>query len=165
MSAPDAGNPPRESPLSVARKWLPWCAALIFAMTVGWTALVAWAEVTGGQERGVVDIAIAVVSKAASATPLIVIYAIMIVSSLDFSGGFAVVTAKFLTDKFLEPWREKRRERMRAEARAEGRAEGQDEERRKWADWNCRRMEAEANGDPFDEPPPGFASPPVVPPY
>ena len=34
---PDA----RESPLSVARKWLPWSIGLIFALTLGWTALIA----------------------------------------------------------------------------------------------------------------------------
>ena len=146
MSVSDAGNPPRESPLSVARKWLPWCAALIFAMTAGWTALVAWAEVGGGKQQGVAAITIAVVSKAAPAAPMIVIYAIMIVSALDVAGGFAMVTARYLSNKFLEPLKEKRR--------AEGRVEGREEERRKWTDWNRRRLEAEARGVPFDEPPP-----------
>lgn len=146
MSASDAGNPPRESPLSVARKWLPWCAALIFAMTAGWTALVAWAEVDGGKQQGVAAITIAVVSKAAPAAPLIVVYAIMIVSALDVAGGFAMVTARYLSNKFLEPLKEKRR--------AEGREEGREEERRKWTDWNRRRLEAETSGVPFDEPPP-----------
>ncbi len=169
MPAPDAGNPRREPPLSVARKWLPWCAALIFAMTVGWTALTAWAEVDAGQHQGIPNIVIAVVNQAAPAAPLIVIYAIMIVSALDIAGGFAMVTAKYLTDNFLEPWREKRREKVRAEGRAEGLAKGLvegenkgraeerskwDEERRKWIDWNRRRLEAESNGVPFDEPPP-----------
>ena len=149
-AASDAGNPPRESPLSVARKWLPWCAALIFAMTAGWTALVAWAEVDGGKQQGIAAITIAVVSKAAPAAPLIVVYAIMIVSALDVAGGFAMVTARYLSNKFLEPLKEKRR----AEGREEGRAEGREEERRKWTDWNRRRLEAETSGVPFDEPPP-----------
>ena len=31
---------------------------------------------------------------------------------------------------------------------------GMAREREKWEAWNRRRMEAEANGQPFDEPPP-----------
>jgi hypothetical protein len=61
-----------------------------------------------------------------------------------------MVTAKYLTDRFLEPWREKRRADAYAKARAEGRAE----ERRQWVEWNQRRLDAEAKGEPFDETPP-----------
>ena len=43
----------------------------------------------------------------------------------------------------------------RVEGLAEGRAEGQAAERARWVDWNRRRMEAAAKGQPFDEPPPG----------
>ena len=42
-----------------------------------------------------------------------------------------------------------------AEGRVEGLAEGQAAERSQWQDWNCRRLAAEAAGQPFDEPPPG----------
>ena len=41
-----------------------------------------------------------------------------------------------------------------AEGKAEGRAEGVAERDRQWAAWNNRRIEAEAKGEPFDEPPP-----------
>ena len=169
MYAPDPGNPQRESPLSVARKWLPWCAALIFVMTIGWTALAVWAEVDAGEQQGAVNIAIAAVNRAAPAAPLIVIYAMMIVSALDLARGFAVVTERFLTEKFLEPWRERQRARARAEGHAEGRAEGREEGRteawHQWTEWNNRRKAAETNGEPFDEPPPGYDRMPVVPPY
>ncbi len=82
-----------------------------------------------------------------------------------------MVTAKYLTDNFLEPWREKRREKLRAEGRAEERSKWAEErskwneERRKWISWNSRRLEAKANGVPFDEPPPASDSPEVPPPY
>ena len=72
-----------------------------------------------------------------------------------------MVTERFLTEKFLEPWRERQRARIRAEERAKGRAE----EWRQWTEWNNRRVEAETNGEPFDEPPPGYDRMPVVPPY
>ena len=133
----------RESPLHVARKWLPWCLALIFALTTGWTALIAWDEVSGGKHDGVVKTVIAVVSGTAPASPLIVIYAIQIISVIDVLGGLTVVTARYLGNKFIAPLIEKRR------------AEGQAQERRRWTEWNLRRLEAEASGVLFDEPPPG----------
>ena len=48
--------------------------------------------------------------------------------------------------------------KIRAEGVEEGRAEGIEqgiaEAYRQWQEWNTRRMEAEAKGEPFDEPPP-----------
>ena len=41
-----------------------------------------------------------------------------------------------------------------AEGKTEGRAEGVAERDRQWAAWNNRRIEAEAKGEPFHEPPP-----------
>ena len=164
-SAPQSESPRRESPLSVAGKWLPWCLTLIFALTIVWTALVAWDELSAGNQQGVVGTLVATVSNAAPAVPLIVLYAILTVSAFDFVGGLAMVTAKYLTEKFLEPWREKRREEAKkameknrakilAEGLAEGRAQGEAEERRRWVEWNHRRLEAQEEGVPFDEPPP-----------
>ena len=53
----------------------------------------------------------------------------------------------------------KRRERKafaegREEGKEEGRDEGREEIRTLWEAWNQRRMEAEARGEPFTEPPP-----------
>ena len=47
----------------------------------------------------------------------------------------------------INDWLEKRRQKARAEGRAELAAE--------IAAWNDRRLAAEANNEPFDEPPPG----------
>ena len=87
-----------------------------------------------------------------------------------------MVTARYLTKKLIEPLERKRREERaamerrilesvaqgmaegvaqgRAEGVAQGRAEGVERERRAWTAWNSRRVDAEANGLPFDEPPP-----------
>ncbi|MYC29723.1 MAG: hypothetical protein F4X65_06505 [Chloroflexi bacterium] len=83
-----------------------------------------------------------------------------------------MVTKRFLEEKFLNPWLEKREAEFRAQkeraarirrklkaealdqARAEGAAEGMAAERVRWQAWNRRRMESEARGDSFDEPPP-----------
>ena len=45
-------------------------------------------------------------------------------------------------------------EEGRAKGRAEGRTEGRAQERQAWQEWNTRREEAEARGEPFTEPPP-----------
>ncbi len=58
-----------------------------------------------------------------------------------------MVTARYLSDKFLKPLHERLRQ--------EGREEGRKEVQRRWAAWNQRRLEAEQTGQPFDEPPPG----------
>jgi flagellar biosynthesis/type III secretory pathway protein FliH len=49
---------------------------------------------------------------------------------------------------------EKYKARRFEEGRKEGREEGRQRERRAWEEWNTRRLQALANGEPFDEPPP-----------
>ena len=61
-----------------------------------------------------------------------------------------MVVADYITQRWLNPLKERLREEGRAQGRAESRAE--------WAAWNERRMAAESNGEPFDEPPPGTSS-------
>ncbi len=50
--------------------------------------------------------------------------------------------------------REEGREEGRTEGREEGREEGRTETNEAWRQWNRRRMDAELQGRPFDEPPP-----------
>ncbi len=70
-----------------------------------------------------------------------------------------MVTARYLTNKFVTPLIEKRRAEGRVEGRAEGRVEGRAEMRAEMLEavrqWNERRLAAEAKGEPFDEPLPG----------
>ena len=53
-----------------------------------------------------------------------------------------MVTARYLGNKFVQPLIERHK------------AEGEAAERRRWVEWNSRRVEAERAGVPFDEPPP-----------
>ena len=53
---------------------------------------------------------------------------------------------------YLEEMLKRRRARQLAEAEERGRANLSAEIR----EWNARRLEAEAKGEPFDEPPPGL---------
>ena len=156
------------SPLDIAKKWLPWCVALIFAQTLGFTALIAWREISKGV-AGVNELIIAVVSGTAPAVPLFVVYAIIGVTAADLAIGGIMVTARYLTKKLIEPLDRKREEELeqrfergRSEGMSEGvalgiergEARGMERERRAWTEWNSRRLEAEADGLPFNEPPP-----------
>ena len=132
----------RENPLSVATKWLPWCIGLILAMTVGWTVFVVWYEVSSGEHESLADTAIAVATKSTVVSPAIVIYAILMTVLMDLGEGVAVVTKRYLTNRFVRPLIERHK--------AEGRREALEEIH----DWNLRRLEAEKKGEPFQEPPP-----------
>ena len=70
------------------------------------------------------------------------------------------LTRKFMADvakiraEGLEEGRAEGLEEGRAEGLEEGRVEGIAVTHRQWQGWNARRMEAEAKGEPFNEPPP-----------
>ncbi len=103
-------------------------------MTVGWIVLVARVEVVRGSHETFEETIIATVLKGSSAIPLIFISGMLTVTILDILGGFIVVTKRFLEDKFLNPYlerkakeREAEAERRRAQARAEGEAQGRAE--------------------------------------
>ena len=162
----------RISILTVAKTWWHWCLGLIFTMTIAWTALVAWSEITNEKQAGATETIVAIVSASASGEPLIIIYSLMIVTALDALGGFIMVTKRYLMNKWVKPQEERirrqglekgiaeGREKGIAEGRnegiekglAEGRNEGRNEERQAWIEWNNRRLEAEAQGRPFNEP-------------
>ena len=64
-----------------------------------------------------------------------------------------MLAERYLRRRHAEGRKEGREEGWK-EGNAEGKAEGKAEERRLWTEWNHRRLEAEAEGRPFDEPPP-----------
>jgi hypothetical protein len=78
--------------------------------------------------------------------------------------GFALPTAYVLTeaiDMVFGAWyRQRTRERAQEEGRREGREEGRQagiqERQERWLQWLERWRQAEANGQSFDEPPPGL---------
>ena len=133
------------NPLAVARKLLPACLAVIFALTIVWTWVAYRYESTRGDHADRFDVAMAVMDRVSPSALLIVVVSILAVTVGDLIGGFIVVTARYLGNKFVKPLIEKRRE------------EGRVEERLLWSEWNRRREDAEANGFPFSEPPPDRA--------
>ena len=138
----------RESILSVAAKWLPWCLGLVFALTIAWAVFVTRVEILNADGRSSEEIAVAVAIKVAATLPLIFLCSLFITTTLDLSGGAIMVTARYLTEKFLDPWREKRN----AEVKAEGLAQKQHE----WESWLSEKEDAAERGEPFDKPPPSL---------
>ena len=90
-----------------------------------------------------------------------------IAALVTVQGGFVIMVLYYqmlskLVDPIIKRHEERGEERGRAEGVKEGRAEGIEEGRAKanqtwqaWQEWNQRRLDHEAQGLPFDEPPPG----------
>ena len=57
-----------------------------------------------------------------------------------------MVIAGYFREKFQEPQREKYRD--------QGREQGRKEMAARWQEWNQRRLDAQARGEDFGEPPP-----------
>ena len=140
----------RESVWNVAARWVPWCLALIFLLTIGWTAFVAWTLATHGDYASASLLAVDTADKSGPAAPLILLLAVCLVSLIDSLEGSIVVTKRYLDSKLVEPIRRQ----LREEGREEGEVIGEERERQRWQAWNQRRLEAEDRGEPFDEPPP-----------
>ncbi len=127
----------------------------------------AYLEVKSGAHDGILATIVAIGSTSARAVPLFVPFSIAIALFGDVFWGAVMVTARYLTNKFVTPLIEKRRAEGRVEGRAEGRVEGRAEGRVEGRaegrtemleavrQWNERRLAAEAKGEPFDEPLPG----------
>lgn len=139
------------SPLSITKELWPWCLWVICLLTVGWTVLVAWSEVSGGERTGILETSIAVGSGSSSGVPLIVIYSILIVMVGNFILGGGIMVMARAAKEYLNDKIEKQREKLREEGREQGRMSLAAEIEA----WNTRRLDAEARGEPFNEPPPG----------
>ena len=78
-----------------------------------------------------------------------------------------MIIADYIRKRWVIPLEEKQRaeaarinaetEAFLAKKREENIQEGREQMRSQWQAWNERRLSAEANGEPFDEPPPGAA--------
>ena len=135
------------SPLSITKELWPWCLWVICLLTVAWTAVVAWAEVSGGRHTSLLETSVAIGSGASGGVPLIVIYSILIVMVGSFILGGGIMVMARAAKEYLYSKIEQQREKIREEGR-----EALAEQVRVW---NQKRLDAEARGEPFDEPPPG----------
>ena len=123
----------RESIWTVPRVWRGLYFALFSVQVIVCTGLVIWYEAFLIPGDGALETFMAVGRGAAPFVLLVATETVILVEALFM-----------LSEWFLE-----RRYRR-------GRAEGSVEEYRRWEDWNNRRLAAEAEGRPFDEPPPSL---------
>ena len=166
-------NDEQGSPLSVDMKLVPWCVGGMAILAVLWTALAAWNEIAYGSHASWTLACEAIGEKVFFALPGIVLVPIVIAAGgklytklgKDFwrmiNYNFPLIGGKVIERRISE-WKNAGRAegidegvvKGRAEGRVEGRVEGRAEERAAWSAWNSRRMDAERDGVPFDEPPP-----------
>ena len=105
---------------------------LLCVQTLAWMAFV-WLGARGDAEnyRELIE---AVVYGTARAIPLFIVLSMTVAILAEFTGGLIVVLAEYLKHRF-----EKR---------------GRAQERAAWEAWYRNMKDAEARGEPFDEPPP-----------
>ena len=132
-----------------------WFLGLFLSQYLGGLALIYW--------LGLRTEELNMLGAGALATALIIMstaHAVVIVE------GVAMLAESFLKRRYeagLQEGRAEGREEGREAGRVEGRGEGLDEGLRagrremlqRWEEWNRRRMQAEARGERFEEPPPG----------
>ena len=137
----------RQSVWSVASGWLPAYFILFNALgTIGVLYVIIY-NVFGRSHPTAHDMIWTIVTGivivgAASAT----------ISILTVEAGKNVM----IVGTYLEEMIKKRRARQMAEAEERGATRGRSDLSAELREWNERRLEAQAKGEPFDEPPPGL---------
>ena len=71
-----------------------------------------------------------------------------------YSAGFWIIFSPILVEGVAMVFAAMFRQKTRQEGRAEGHQEGREEMNTVWREWNQRRLQAMADGMPFDEPTP-----------
>ena len=135
----------RVSVMSVHEGWWYAYLAVLFLQMAGWTGMVAWDEAAYGDHARLIEYLRAVGRGTSHMTGMFILNSIGAVEL----GRLTMVLAQGIADRL-----EERRRRFRAELIAEGMAMGKAQLAAEVADWNERRLAAEARGEKFDEPPP-----------
>lgn len=127
-------------------------------------------EPAGIQPEHIGDFVIAALSEFSGIAIGITIIAMLLTRPVNIAGEVIMSVYQAMVNRFVIPVIEAHEARGRAEGlemgRKEGRVEGLEAgrvegleagraaERAAWREWNRRRMDAESQGQPFDEPPP-----------
>ena len=117
-------------------------------LVVSYAIMVAKHEIAKGRDSFVETI-IVTVGHVSSFVPIALILTFIVIEV----GGFVIMYLWNLYQRKQQERLEERIEEVRAEGRAEAKAEAA-AVYGEWLAWNNRRMEAEAQGLPFNEPPP-----------
>ena len=114
-------------------------------------SLIVVAMVQVRNHDGILDIWFATIVPGAAAMAL---SGMLAYSTIEAWRGTLVLAESIRDD--MRRKRRKQREQETAKVRAEGQAEGRAEAHGAWEGWNRRRIEAEARGEIFSEPPPSL---------
>ena len=140
MNSPEQNAEPRSGIPSVPTSAIHWFYALFSIGTIYLTAANTLEQAARVKATGWLEIqSIATVQLLQSAGASIAGAAILV------EAGNMVIAAIM---------RERNRRKDREEGQMEGKEQGRRETHTLWAEWNQRRLDAEREGRPFDEPPP-----------
>ena len=179
-ATPQLDDEERESIWSIRRKdartffrlvSLLWLAAVVYLVrrtaqdpAAKWKATAAMPGASWPDYAG--DFALAVLGELNLIAVGIAIIALLLTRPLNIAGELLMTLYATLVNRFVMPVIEAHKDEGRAEGRVEGeeiglakgRVEGEEiglaRGRAEWREWNRRRMDAAAQGLPFDEPPP-----------
>ena len=151
--------PNRESIWSVSAQWKAVYFPLFTILTIIISGYIIWHGLTHRPPGDIHDAIIAIILRLAPAI-IVSAGASVVITEL---GRYTAMLSDILrekTDKWIAKSRREDREKARAEGRAESqteaRAEGRAENQKLWQSWNARRLEHQAAGKPFHEPPPSL---------
>ena len=141
--------PDRESVWSIPRRWQTAYFVLFAIQNIAGISLVCWYEIAVLNEDDTVLTVLNIIDR----LPSVGVGAAAITIAL-----MEVARTVMVIGGNLERWLKKREQERLDRAVAEARSEALAEVQRKWAEWNQRRLDAEARGEPFTEPPPDVLS-------
>ena len=120
---------------------------------------VVWQGITHRPQGNIHDAIVSIILRLAPAL-IVSAGASVVVTEL---GSYAAMLSDILREKTDKWIAKKRKEKLEeataqglAQGLAQGVAEGHSERQKLWQEWNQRRLEHEARGETFDEPPPSL---------
>jgi hypothetical protein len=166
LTAEDNPPPPdRESIWSISPRWRTVYFTLFVIQNVAGISLVCWFEIFHRTEDSLIQTILNIIQGSGQIT----VGSAGITLTLTEGARLIMVLGEQL-DRWFKKREQDRVDRAvaatiakatakaTAEATAKATAEATAETQRKWTEWNNRRMDAEAMGEPFDESPPSFDS-------
>ncbi len=157
MAIHNSAAPDRESVWSVPGRWQAAYFALFAIQNIAGISLVCWYEITVLNGDGFVQTVLSIIDR----LPSVGVGAAAVTITL-----MEVARTAMVIGGNLERWLKKREQerldravaKAKSEAYAKARSEARNEVHRRWSEWNERRLDAEARGEPFTEAPPDISS-------
>ncbi len=128
----------RESIWSIPVSWRVAYFALFSILHLLATCVIVWYEIENRGDSHPVEVLLSIAEGVSVTGLALAVTTVAIMEGIQLP----MVLANYIRVKLVEPAKERLREQGRSTANAA------------WREWNARRMKAEEEGTPFDEPPP-----------